>query len=204
MRPARQEDTVAEPTYVYEGKIERGSGAIRMANLPAEPAPVYFGVHGAIAQHYVKSRYHQRASRRHPRLRDRGRGSLTAGHICHRAGSAERQDRPGSAHQRRTRRGGDRRWHPRHSSHFRPPSPGRTRGCPQHGRGSASRLPHALSPLSHPAPLHRIHNLLPARACCRNGRCAGQIADLAVLRAECASLEGPSSHVPTVWPLKLK
>jgi hypothetical protein len=43
---------VAEPTYVYEGKIERGSGAIRMANLPAEPAPVYFGVHGAIAKHY--------------------------------------------------------------------------------------------------------------------------------------------------------
>jgi uncharacterized OsmC-like protein len=43
---------MAEPTYVYEGKIERGSGAIRTALLPAESAPVYFGVHGAIAKHY--------------------------------------------------------------------------------------------------------------------------------------------------------
>lgn len=47
-----EEDSVAEPTYVYEGRIERGSGAIRMAQLPSETAPVYFGVHGAIAQHY--------------------------------------------------------------------------------------------------------------------------------------------------------
>ena len=43
---------MVKPTYVYEGKIERGSGAIRVAHLPAEPAPVYFGVHGAIAEHY--------------------------------------------------------------------------------------------------------------------------------------------------------
>lgn len=43
---------MSEPTYVYEGRIERGSGAIRTALLPAESAPVYFGVHGAIAQHY--------------------------------------------------------------------------------------------------------------------------------------------------------
>lgn len=43
---------MAEPTYVYEGKIERGAGAIRTALLPSESAPVYFGVHGAIAQHY--------------------------------------------------------------------------------------------------------------------------------------------------------
>jgi hypothetical protein len=43
---------MAEPTYVYEGKIERGSGAIRTAQLPAEKAPVFFGVHGAIAKHY--------------------------------------------------------------------------------------------------------------------------------------------------------
>ncbi len=43
---------MAEPTYVYEGKIERGSGAIRTALLPAEHSPVSFGVHGAIAKHY--------------------------------------------------------------------------------------------------------------------------------------------------------
>ena len=43
---------MSEPTYVYEGKIERGSGAIRTALLPAESTPVHFGVHGAIAQHY--------------------------------------------------------------------------------------------------------------------------------------------------------
>ena len=41
-----------QATYVYEGKIERGPGAIRTAHLPAESAPVYFGVHGAIAQHH--------------------------------------------------------------------------------------------------------------------------------------------------------
>jgi hypothetical protein len=43
---------MAEPTYVFEGKIERGSGAVRTVHLPAESAPVYFGVHGAIAKHY--------------------------------------------------------------------------------------------------------------------------------------------------------
>ncbi len=43
---------MAEPTYVYEGKIERGSGGIRTTLLPAESAPVHFGVHGAIAKHY--------------------------------------------------------------------------------------------------------------------------------------------------------
>lgn len=43
---------MAQPTYVFEGKIDRGEGAIRLAQLPAEPAPVLFGVHGAIARHY--------------------------------------------------------------------------------------------------------------------------------------------------------
>lgn len=43
---------MAEPTYIAEIKIERGSGAIRTAQLPSESAPVYFGVHGAIAKHY--------------------------------------------------------------------------------------------------------------------------------------------------------
>ena len=43
---------MSEPTYLYEGKIERGQGAIRLAQLPAESAPVLFGVHGAIPRHY--------------------------------------------------------------------------------------------------------------------------------------------------------
>jgi hypothetical protein len=43
---------MSQPRYVYEGIIDRGSGAIRLAQLPAESAPVQFGVHGAIAKHY--------------------------------------------------------------------------------------------------------------------------------------------------------
>ncbi|HYL13914.1 MAG TPA: hypothetical protein VEV41_12810 [Terriglobales bacterium] len=43
---------MSQPIYVYEGIIERRSGAIRLAKLPAESAPVQFGVHGAIAKHY--------------------------------------------------------------------------------------------------------------------------------------------------------
>jgi hypothetical protein len=39
---------------VYRGKIrmERVGGPVRRAWLPAEPEPVIFGVHGAIAEHY--------------------------------------------------------------------------------------------------------------------------------------------------------
>jgi len=48
----RKGDIMAEATYIAEMKIERGPGAIRVAQLPAESAPVYFGVHGAIAKHY--------------------------------------------------------------------------------------------------------------------------------------------------------
>lgn len=43
---------MAQPAYVFEGKIDRGQGAIRLAQLPAESTPVLFGVHGAIARHY--------------------------------------------------------------------------------------------------------------------------------------------------------
>ena len=43
---------MTEPTYVYEGTIERTAGPIREAELPAESHPVQFGVHGAIARHY--------------------------------------------------------------------------------------------------------------------------------------------------------
>lgn len=39
---------------VYESKvtIRRLGGKLRSATLPAEESPVYFGVHGAIAEYY--------------------------------------------------------------------------------------------------------------------------------------------------------
>jgi hypothetical protein len=42
------------PPVAYTSKvtIRRLGGPLRAATLPAEPAPVYFGVHGAIAAHY--------------------------------------------------------------------------------------------------------------------------------------------------------
>jgi hypothetical protein len=38
--------------YVSEVNLERVSGPLRIAHLPGEPKPVYFGVHGAVASHY--------------------------------------------------------------------------------------------------------------------------------------------------------
>ena len=32
--------------------IRRVGGRLRTATLPAEPDPVFFGVHGAVAEHY--------------------------------------------------------------------------------------------------------------------------------------------------------
>ncbi len=43
---------MAKAAYIAEMKIERGPGAIRVVQLPAESSPVHFGVHGAIAKHY--------------------------------------------------------------------------------------------------------------------------------------------------------
>ena len=42
------------PDVVYrsEVRIERVKGALRRAYLPVEIAPVLFGVHGAVAEHY--------------------------------------------------------------------------------------------------------------------------------------------------------
>jgi hypothetical protein len=42
------------PDVVYrsEVRIERLKGPIRRAWLPAEPSPVLFGAHGAVAEHY--------------------------------------------------------------------------------------------------------------------------------------------------------
>jgi hypothetical protein len=38
--------------YRSSVRIERRKGPLRVAQLPGEPAPVYFSVHGAIARHY--------------------------------------------------------------------------------------------------------------------------------------------------------
>jgi hypothetical protein len=38
--------------YVSNVRIERESGPLRLAYLPAEPKPIKFGVHGAVAEHY--------------------------------------------------------------------------------------------------------------------------------------------------------
>ena len=43
---------MTEPAYVSNVRIERRHGPIRDAYLPAEDAPVVFGVHGAVAERY--------------------------------------------------------------------------------------------------------------------------------------------------------
>jgi hypothetical protein len=43
---------MANVVYVSEVRIERVKGPLRRAYLPAEPEPVFFGVHGAVAAHY--------------------------------------------------------------------------------------------------------------------------------------------------------
>jgi len=43
---------MSEIVYVSQSRIERKSGPLRVAHLPGEPQPVYFSVHGAIAEHY--------------------------------------------------------------------------------------------------------------------------------------------------------
>lgn len=41
-----------EPAYVSQVRIERMEGPVRRAFLPAESAPVIFGVHSEVAKHY--------------------------------------------------------------------------------------------------------------------------------------------------------
>jgi len=41
-----------EVAYTSRVKIERIKGPLRRAYLPHVPAPVFFGVHSEIAQHY--------------------------------------------------------------------------------------------------------------------------------------------------------
>ena len=43
---------MGDVTYTSRVRIERVRGPLRRAFLPAEPAPVLFGVHGAVATHY--------------------------------------------------------------------------------------------------------------------------------------------------------
>ena len=43
---------MAEVVYRSHVRIERVKGPVRRAFLPAEPAPVTFGVHGAVAEPY--------------------------------------------------------------------------------------------------------------------------------------------------------
>lgn len=40
------------PVYVSEVTIERISGPLRRAYVPAREEPVLFGVHSAVAEHY--------------------------------------------------------------------------------------------------------------------------------------------------------
>ena len=46
---------MAEVVYRSHVRIERVKGPLRRAYLPAEPTPVLFGVHGAVAEHYKVS-----------------------------------------------------------------------------------------------------------------------------------------------------
>ncbi len=46
---------MAEIAYRSEIVIEREPGSIRRAHLPAEPNPVVFGTHGAVASHYGRA-----------------------------------------------------------------------------------------------------------------------------------------------------
>jgi hypothetical protein len=43
---------MSEVVYRSEVRIERVKGPVRRAYLPSESAPVIFGVHGAVAEHY--------------------------------------------------------------------------------------------------------------------------------------------------------
>ena len=47
-----KESNVANVVYESHVRIQRLSGPLRLAYLPAEREPVTFGVHGAIAEHY--------------------------------------------------------------------------------------------------------------------------------------------------------
>jgi hypothetical protein len=43
---------MSEVVYVSKSRIERKQGPLRVAHLPGESQPVFYSVHGAIAQNY--------------------------------------------------------------------------------------------------------------------------------------------------------
>ena len=43
---------MSEVVYISKSRIERKRGPLRIAQLPGEPKPVVYSVHGAIAEHY--------------------------------------------------------------------------------------------------------------------------------------------------------
>ena len=43
---------MGDVAYRCEITVVREEGPLRRATLPAHPDPVYFGVHGAVAEHY--------------------------------------------------------------------------------------------------------------------------------------------------------
>jgi len=43
---------MSDIVYRSESRIERVKGPVRRAYLPGHTGPVFFGVHGAIAEHY--------------------------------------------------------------------------------------------------------------------------------------------------------
>jgi hypothetical protein len=47
---------VGEVVYTSRVRIERLRGPLRTAQLPAEPTPVFFGVHAEVADHYGVAR----------------------------------------------------------------------------------------------------------------------------------------------------
>jgi hypothetical protein len=43
---------MSEVVYISKSSLERKRGPLRVAHLPGESEPVFYSVHGAIAQHY--------------------------------------------------------------------------------------------------------------------------------------------------------
>ena len=46
---------MSEVVYRSESVVERVKGPLRHAHLPGEAAPIVFGVHGAVADHYGRA-----------------------------------------------------------------------------------------------------------------------------------------------------
>lgn len=47
-----RESAMSEVVYISKSRLERKRGPLRIAHLPGESQPVFYSVHGAIAQHY--------------------------------------------------------------------------------------------------------------------------------------------------------